>query len=176
MNITSDDFLLAKIREQNLYCDEASLEKGTKKIKRKFKLAGIQNDIVTESIAIYRFFVTTSNKITCNNFLTLTVKSKDWEDVQKKYKKQIEGNNSYIDIQRIEVLTQDELLMKLKDKKNQFIYVAKLSDKKFSDLKKLPFKIERLHRPLSESKTSEIVNSLISSTKEADTFLKKLGL
>jgi hypothetical protein len=173
MDMFPDAFFLAKISEQNLYCDEFSLEKGTEKIKRKFKLAGVQ---ALKSIDIYTFFVTTSKGYICRGLLTLTVKPNDWEDIQGKYIKQLKGKNCYIDIQKIETLSKDELLIKLKDKKNQFIYAAKLSEKKFKELKKLPFNLSRLHQPLSTIKTNNIVNGLIGDSKESENLLKTLGL
>jgi hypothetical protein len=160
--------LLDRIKTRNIHCDEKSEEKLTGVTKRKYKLAGN----ILPPINIYNFFVLTSNKDTCQNYLTLEVKNEEWENKDTKY---LKAGSSYIDIKRVEPLTKEDLLKKIKDPFNRFYPVAILPENKFHDLKILLNRLPTSHSFISDETKTVIVQAL-EETNTIDSTLKKLGL
>lgn len=171
-----DAFFLKKIQTRHLYCDKKSKEESTGVIKWKFKLAGIQEDILTDAIHIYRFFVGTSKASSCEKNLTLEVKPSDWEHINSPYMHSIGALSGYFDVKKIEVLNQDDLLEKLKDTANGFQYAAKLHYDVFGRLQTLAYALHRAHKPISAKKVPHIISALIRENDEATEILKTLGL
>lgn len=168
-----DEIYLSKISTRGLYFDKNSKEVSTGIVKGKFKLAGINGDILSGILQIYRFFVGTSEVSSCQKELTLEVKNEHWEDV-------IDGHifsvSTFFDVRNIDVITRDGLLEKLKDQSNGFPYVGKLKYDHFGELQKIAFSLHRAHKPIRKVKANDIVNALIRKTDVANEIMKKLGL
>ncbi len=175
--ILPDAMYLAKIRSKCIYFDEASKEKFTSKVKGKYKLCGlIKEDLITEAIGLYRFFVGTSQKQACVGRCTIEITKNDYEDVDMngRYSSSLLNGVGYYDINKLDVLTKDELLIKLKS--CSFPYVAEVSYKKFGELIDITFGL-RGHHELRQSKNARhIVEALIRESDEVDAILLKIGL
>ena len=161
----SDEVHLSKIQKQCAYRDEKSLEETTGNIKRKYKLAG--NAIL--DLDTYTFFVTTRWKDTCHKPLTLKVNPTDWVNPAENRFSDV----TYIDIRKVTALTRGELLQKIKDSRNGFCYVAKLSDPKFTKLQSLLARMP-YSRVAIAPETKRLIERALA--KEADKVLRKLNL
>ena len=126
--ILPDGLLLRKVTIQNVYFDKKSYEKSTGLTKPKYKLAGNPLN------KVYTFFITTTNSDACHRKSTVIVKKCHWEN---KVDNHLNAPESFIDVKKVEVLTSDEVLIKIKDLDNKFILTAKLCDSKFSELKSI---------------------------------------
>jgi len=133
-----DEFYLNSIKESHAYQDIKSIEKATRIEKRKFKLA-CKPILILE---IYSFLLIHSSDSACIKDLTLCVKRSDWEKRNPKYLYRLQKAESFIDINKCEAITKEILLKKIKDKKNKFAYIAKLSDAKYDELKNIAMKLE----------------------------------
>ncbi|MFA6096857.1 MAG: hypothetical protein WC788_04485 [Candidatus Paceibacterota bacterium] len=162
-----EKLLLSKIKTRNVFLDRKSKEKTTIVVKPKYKLSS------SSILDIYIFFVLTSKEITCKKYYTLTVRKEEWEEKNSCYL----NGCSYIDITNIESFSKEELLIKIKDKFNGFPYVAKISDKKFSELKLLQNNINKGYNysGISEE-TKDLINIALAEANIANETLKKLGL
>lgn len=153
MIVLTDELYLARIESQNMYMDWDSFERKTAKRKPKFKLAG---NSYSES-EVCPFWISTSCKESCYHLTTIKVQEKEWEDREPKA---LLGT-SYIDMNKYEMISRDDILTKCKDCDNGFPTVARMPDtrfKEFLDLKK------NIHRnpKVSNSKLVE-VNDLIQT-------------
>lgn len=131
-----DELLLGRIRQRNLYCDRQSREKLTDTVKPKLKLAS--RPVLDE----YFFHVLTSQKGSCKARCTLFVRREEWTEVADVY--YLGKPLSCCDITKFELIGKTELLYKMKDRKNGFPYVARMSPAKYGQLKKLAKKAVRM--------------------------------
>jgi hypothetical protein len=162
-----DHILLSKVRKQGVYFDYYSLEKMTSVTKPKYKLA-----INILPIGIYFFCILTTNESACDSLVSLTVSQSDWENKDPKY---LNEPYSYIDIKKTEVLQKTELLAKIKDARNQFIFVAIMNDKKFEELRLLKSKLSKSKRYISERRRN-IIDIAFTEANIADEVLAKLQI
>lgn len=162
-----EKLLLAKIETQNAYFDKKSKEESTNMIKRKYKLTGN----IFPAFNIYTFFVLTSNKDSCQRFLTIEIYCQDWEDREAKH---LTASVSYIDIKRVEVMGKIDLLNKKRDIENGFLYVGRLSNEKYKKLQELRSKVPKT----VPKHTKDFIDLALIETEgdTVDTILKKLGL
>ncbi len=166
-----DKLLLSKIQTQNVYCDKDSLEKTTSVIKHKYKIAGN----ILSPLNIYAFFITTTNKDACQKSLTVTIESKHWESRLAGY---LNEAYTYVDIRKIELLTDLELLKKMRDSTNGFPCVARLCDIKYRDMQNLRNHAHTSKSYLPLEKTTLIkmaLDEIVDTSHIADDILKKLG-
>lgn len=171
-----DEFLLMKILTKCLYFDQKSKEGSTGVIKKKYKLAGINNDILTETTQVYRFFVGTSEEASCQKELTLAIYPNDWEEIDDSHKSTIGSIAGYYDVKNIDVIGRTELLEKMRDISNGFKYVANLKYEAFGKLKSIALQLDRAHKPISKTKVPHILNALIKKNDEVERIMQKLGL
>jgi hypothetical protein len=171
-----DDFLLKKILTRHLYFDKKSKEESTGIVKGKYKLAGINEDILTNAIQVYRFFVGTSEETSCQKELTLKTHPSHWEDLDPSYKNTIGSLCGYFDVRNIEVLNRSELIEKMRDGSNGFPLVAKLKYQFFGDLQRIALNLDRAHKPISKIKIPHILKALIKKSDNADMIMRNLGL
>jgi hypothetical protein len=165
--IAPDEVLLRNIESQHLYCDENSFESTTKITKRKYKLAGE----IFAPLNIYAFFVTTTNKTSCS-FLHIVVNANDWILLVGGYLAKKVG---YIDINKVDVFTGDELILKMKDVTNSYKKIAKLNDRKYKELQELRKDAHKIKMDLTKL---ALVNIALSEPIDnfSDDILIKLGL
>ena len=123
MTLSAQDLKRLLIKN-HVYCDERSIESGTKVIKRKYKIFCNPIDAWDQ----YAFVITFGQKESTNENHTFIVKESDWE-----YKvNQFEGRkpylhgDSYCDVSKIDILTSDQIFYKIREKDNQFLCIAKL--------------------------------------------------
>ncbi|MBI4845048.1 MAG: hypothetical protein HY810_01000 [Candidatus Omnitrophica bacterium] len=163
-----DDILISIIQPQNAHCDFTSVEPTTNKKKKKYKLAG---KVILQPLNFYPFFILTSNKSTCQEYLTVCIKREEWADRNSTH---LAEEKSYIDIKKIETLTQEEIIDKMRDPDNGFPCIAKLCDKKFEEIAE---KRKNLHKATRlSSKTQDIINAALSEADIANNILKNLSL
>lgn len=174
--IFPDEFYLAKVSTRCLYFDKKSKENFTGVVKRKYKLAGINNDILTDVTEVYRFFVGTSEQSSCQRELTLEVKPGHWEFIDTSHQSTLGAKSGYFDVGKIDVLNRAELMDKMKDTSNGFAYVARLKEKCFGDLQSLASRLHRAHRPISKTRVPHILNALIKESDDVDKIMLQLGL
>lgn len=175
MMIFSDEVYLSKVSTRGLYFDKKSKEEYTGKVKKKYKLAGIQDDILSE-LQIFRFFVGTSKESSCQKALTLKVEPEDWEDVHDSHSSTVGSKCGYFDVRKVDILNREELLTKIKDPSNGFGYVAKLKYECFGDLQSLALSLNRSHKPIPPAKVPHILNALIKKSDAVDEIMLQLGL
>lgn len=157
---------LSNIQKYFAYFDSKSLEKSTLKINGKYKLAGKP----LQSLNLYPFFVLTKTKETCFSYLRLCIEKKDWINRKPKY---LEEDKSYTDLKnRVETLSAEELLKKIRDKENGFIVVAQLCKGKCTELQELMTRVFKSKKQISKESKRILALTLESS----DEILKKLGL
>ena len=167
---------LSKISHRCLYCDKKSVEPGTGVIKKKYKLASVPGDIVTHQLNVYRFFIGTSQKEACQKDLTLVVMPEHWEHIDILYESVLANTTGYYDLRRVEVMSKDELLLKLKEKPISFQYAAKLRTEHFDQLRSLSPKLYRSHKALSKEKIDNILGALFQDNEDINKILSLLGL
>lgn len=121
-----DISLLNRIKKQHVYLDRKSKEQFYPyKEKRKYKLAG--NPLLDN----YFFHVLTTGKDACTGAFTIALNRSDWENMTPKSKMEDVG---YCDVTNYELIQRAILLQKMKDKKNGFPTIARLSDLKYQDI------------------------------------------
>lgn len=164
--IIPDKLLLSKIQTKNLFYDINSIEAVTGRERNKYKLAG---NIIT---GVYTFFVTYSDDAHCKKHLTLTIPRSDWHNALTGYLKK---PYSYIDLsKKVEVFGEAELLLKLRDTKNGFPFIACLCDKKYEELEDLRNKMPRGYE-LVDTKAN-LVDLALGDLQEAQRLVGELGL
>jgi hypothetical protein len=164
-----DKLLISKIKNQHVYFDFKSIEKTTKIQKRKYKLAG--NTINLSPYSFYPFFLITKNQDACRKCLTVCIEQVDWEQKVQGY---LNLQYSYIDIHKVEVLNENDILDKIKDSQNGFPCVAKLSDKKYEELKSKLLVLSSNRDIVSQ--TTSIIQCALAEANIAETILEKLKL
>jgi len=164
-----DWFLIKKIKIQHAYCDRTSKEISTGVIKTKYKLAG---NLVP--LQIYTFFIATKNKSACKTGSFIEVEQKDWEQLSTGHLREPVG---YIDINKIEPLTEQELLVKIKDKNNGFNCVARLCDIKFQELKTLRCRAHIDQQSIEKTALIQIaLSEVVDLNQYSQDVIDKLGL
>lgn len=131
----TDRFVLMKIKRRNVYYDKHSIERSTKRERNKFKI--LNNSI--DTLKIYIFFPLTSQdyvQIDKPEFF-LTCEPQHWEDIHLDFSDRLNSQCSYLDIRKVEEMTEEELLTKLHDSTNSFRLAGTLCDVRFADLQSL---------------------------------------
>src|SRR5438552_123320 len=116
-----DSVLLSLIKPKNLHSDRKSFEKKTGITKTKFKLFRKK---ILSPLNLYIFFIITTNPNACERFFTLIIMPSDWINLKPGH---LQPKTSYLDIRKLELLEEKEILAKSKDAGNKFIRVAELS-------------------------------------------------
>ena len=165
--IFPDEVLMNLVEPQFSYYDKKSFEEKTGIIKPKYKLLRKKLPFPLNS---FIFFVLTTNVDACERFFTLHLQQTDWINIKTGY---LLEKCSYLDIRKIEVLDEGNVLKKMKDCDNKFLKIAKLSDKKFSEIKTLY--ANSYQNPV---KVSEEIRELIeiATTDSEEKILQRLGL
>lgn len=163
-----DEIILQRIEKSCAYCDEKSFEKRTGKIGRKYKLAGNPLKV----LKIYPFFILTKDKFTCSGHLTLKIAPKEWVEKEPNYLKNV---ISYLDITKVEPLSDEEIIEKSKDLQNKFKRVARLRADKLKRLEKMRKKLHYTRKHISPPKKN-LINEAIKEIKTPDRILKQLDL
>lgn len=167
-HLIPDSILLSSIKPQHAHCDTKSEEKFTKRIKKKYKLAGEQNIPY-----VYIFFTIDSDDTSCHKPLTIEVVKTDWEN---KTQNHLENDRSYIDVcNNLDILSKDDILSKKRDGNNGLLCVAKLSDVKYQQMLGLKERVGKTTKYVSPE-TQEIIKTALGETNISDKALEKLGL
>jgi hypothetical protein len=165
ITVTDDAIKLMAIKQKHAYYDKKSQHPYIRKIiKPKYKLATLQ----FYDLGQYLFFVFTSDRTACQFQFLFSVTDADWRE-------KVPGvalPASYCDHTRHEWLEQSELLFKIRDPRNGFPYVARLSDEKYSELQTIVKKANE--SPTSSKEVREIVGKGILTTING--LASKLGI
>lgn len=154
-----------EVKSQNVYCDWKSLEKSTNILKKKYKIAGNTfPDVCT-------FFILCGDNNACNARTTVTINQADFLNRNTIF---LTGSCSYLDVLKVEFLSVQEILLKRKDEENRFPFVARLSDKKYLEVKETRKKVKRGYDFVD--KKANIVDIALESLDTATEKLKELGL
>lgn len=154
---------------QKIYFDKKSEEQGTGIIKEKYKIAG--NKLPTLNICT--FFMMTSNRESCKSQFTVTFTPQHCEILEAGHLR----NESYVDITKTDVLSEDNVISKMDDLQNEFKYVARLCDSKFSELINLAFRVRTHQSSLSLERVVLIQAALgIDTSNVSEEILEKLRL
>ena len=166
-----DELLLKLVETQKVYFDRKSIEKLTNVQKPKYKLAGNSFG----PINVYTFFVLTTNKDGCCSYSTVCARQEHWESKDPSH---LNSPESYIDIRKIEPLTGEEILIKIRDQNNRFKGIARLCDKKYEELRGLKCDLWKGGHISEERKrlAEEALSDIINIDEVNDDLLKKLGL
>lgn len=159
-----DEVILSKITSRCAYRDEKSIEniKPTPPPKRKFKLSG------GKILEQYLFHPLTTRSSACRQRVTLVINPEHWENkINDEYLNQI----SYCDLRKFDLLLEEDVLFKCRDRENGFEYVAKLCYSKCQELLKLNIQL-RIEPDVSD----EIKNVIDISIADivADEIITKL--
>jgi hypothetical protein len=168
-DIPSDDVIFQSIETQGAYRDEKSLETSTKIVKRKYKLAG--NIIDLPSLKLFSFFVLTTERTACRSVLTVQIKKSDWENKDSRY---LNEEYSYADINKVEPLSKEAIAQKRRDTQNRFLFVGKLSDVKFKELRSKRENLSKT-RPIPE-RHSALIECALADAEIPQKVLEKLSL
>ena len=168
-DIPSDDVIFQSIETQSAYRDEKSLEITTKIVKRKYKLAG--NIIDLPPLKFYPFFILTTEKTACRSALTVQIRKSDWENKDSRY---LNEEYSYADINKVEPLSKESIIQKRRDPQNRFLFVGKLSDEKFAELRSKRENLSKT-RPIPE-KHSALIECALADADIPHKVLEKLSL
>jgi len=161
MQIT-DNVLLLKINEASAYYDKFSVEETIGKIKPKYKL--MRSSILEQ----YFFNVLTKDMTACKKKLTIRIEKDDWLNRAKGYLEKC----SFCDLTKYDIMDKEVLLKKIRDRNNLFLFVGKLCESKYNELKKLSKKVKYL--PYISRETRNIVqNNLLGISNEK---IKELGI
>ncbi len=167
--IFPDHVLIQTIKMQNAYADFKSFEKSTQKKKKKYKLAGHIIDL--SAMIFYPFFILTTRKRACQSVLTVCINKCDWEDKQVDH---LSEECSFIDIKKVEPLSKDDILQKMKDPENGFPFAGRLSDKKFKELRE---KLKNLNQSrFTSEEQSALIQSALAEADIPKKILEKLSL
>lgn len=152
-----DGLLLSKIIKRSTFYDRKSFDKLTSKTKPKYKLAS--NPILEK----FFFHVLTTTLKSCKKRLTVKIKKEDWEDkIKGSY---LQEDISYCDVTKYDLLEKSDLLEKMRDRKNGFIYVAKLCSAKYGKLQKLQGKM-KYHYDISKETIRIVAAGLADNVDE----------
>lgn len=161
--------LLSRVIERGwVYSDRNSKEKLTGKYKTKFKLADYTP---LGEIKVFPFYVLTSSKEACSAYTTEAVKYDEWETVLTKYFPKKE--TSYIDVKKIEVLSEDQVIKKRGSAKNGFKKMARLPESRFKKLSELK---KRAARSTSISSDVKEILKLTTGLASSEEFVKKFKI
>lgn len=160
-----DEVLLNKVQTKNVHFDRKSIEEYTGREGRKYKLAGN----IIKILGIYIFFILTTRESACKRRFTFRIYKKDWENKSLRY---LNGKCSYLDLTKNEVIEEEQLLNKIKNRKNRFTCVAKLCERKYKELQVLCKKTQKIPSISKEAKDT-IGLGLLEITEER---LRSLGL
>lgn len=168
-DVPSQKALAPPIKTQHAYADFKAFEEFTKKTKKKYRLAG--NIIDLSPLIFFPFFFLTKRETACQPALTVCVKQTDWEN---KHSKHLNRKCSFIDIKKVEPLSPEVILEKMKDPENGFPFVGRLSDKKFKELRdKLNNLDQARHLP---EKQSALIQCALAEADISRKILEKLSL
>lgn len=162
-----DHYLIQLIQKQYTYFDKKSLEKFTLKIKEKYKIAGHFFD----ELEIYTFFPVTKNKEACGWQFRVCIKKDEWEN---RLPGHLHLDCSYVSVKNVDVLSKNEILVKIKDPQNGLEKVARLSDSKFSELRETWHRA-KVTRGISRDVAS-IIDGALGEANIPTKILKDLGL
>jgi hypothetical protein len=155
------------VEVRKAYRDRKAFEKITGKTLKKFRLAGDP----LAALGIFPFFFIFGESGALCKRTTLIVKRGDWED---RFPGDLDHDESYIDILRVEPLTREEIRSKRDDPGNGFAPIATLNSKRFGELKSM---IGKLRNPRVGIKVSRETKKLICHGLDAsDEIRMKLGL
>ncbi len=168
-DIPSDDVIFQSIETQGVYRDEKSLEVFTKIVKPKYKLAG--NIIDLPPLLFYPFFILTTQKTACRSLLTVQIRKSDWENRDPRH---LNEEYSYVDINKVEPLSKEAIIQKRRDSQNGFIFVGKLPDAKFEELRSKRKNLSKT-QPIPE-KHSALIECALADAEISQKVLEKLSL
>ncbi|MCX6745935.1 MAG: hypothetical protein NTX00_02840 [Candidatus Parcubacteria bacterium] len=160
--------ILLKVKARNLYLDRKSIEQNTGVQKIKYKLAAN----VLKDLQIYPFFILRS-ELTCSRYFAFQIDRGDWLQSRGDY---LNKPCSYIDIRCPEIIGQNELYLKIRDKRN-FFSVARLKDSKYNEMVNFAERIKMTSDVRDETK-GLILKELTGDTQgiNIDNFLEKYKL
>lgn len=168
-DIPSDDVIIQSIETRSAYRDEKSLEAYTKIVKPKYKLAG--NIIDLSPLMFYPFFILTTERTACRSLLTVQIRKSDWENKDPLH---LNEEYSYVDINKVEPLSKEAIAQKRRDPKNRFLFVGKLSDTKFKELRSKRENLSKT-RPIPE-RHSALIECALADAEIPQKVLEKLSL
>lgn len=112
-----------------MHRDNRSFEASLGSFKRKYKLAGRS----IRGLDQHHFFVTSSGDAAFHKDTTIKVESNEWLKPRLVFKTFF-NNPCYIDLNRVEAYSSPEVLAKINDTSNRFLYVAELPQVRFDEL------------------------------------------
>lgn len=155
--------LSAFIQEEWVYLDPNSIEPFIGTIKRKYKLFGKQ------FLNQFHFFVLTTCKTACKEYLSIEIVQSDWEKKKSGY---LRSEFSYTDLTKRCIITSDELLKKCTAKSDPFLDVAKIKSNKY---KELLLKVSNFHMLQNQDAQKELTKFFKLDHKGVE-LLAKLGI
>ncbi|MDD3434546.1 MAG: hypothetical protein PHD96_01315 [Candidatus Pacebacteria bacterium] len=157
------------IKTRNVYLDKKSAEKGTNRVKKKYKLAG--NKLPPE-LGVFIFFILMGSISACQKFLTIQVGASEWINRDSRCSYLLQGD-SFIDVHKVEKLSTGEVRDKINDKWNGFTYVAEIPPAKFKKLQNKMYLIPRSFKPISPELERL---AKIGLTRKVNETIQKLGI
>ncbi len=165
--------LLSRVQTQKVFCDRTSIDRHTHQRKTKYKVAGN----ILAPLKVYAFFVATSQRDACKKNSTVVVEPQHWENVVGTH---LRAPFTYLDVRKVEPLSDQELAQKMRDPANRFSCVARLCDAKYQELKGLRSSVHTHHAYLPVDQIVLIKAALddvfVDTSKISDDILQKLGL
>lgn len=156
------------VQVRKAYRDRKAFEESTGLTKKKFRLAGAS----VAELNVYPFFYIFGEIKALIKSATFTVRREDWED---RVPDELDHDESFIDVSRVESLTREEIQAKRDDPENRFSPIAALSSVRFAELKKLAKK--QLRDPRFGVRVSRDTKKLVCYALEAgDDLMRKLRL
>jgi len=162
------DIICRHVKAKNVHRDEKSKEIATRKVKRKYKLAG--NPI--SDLDQFVFFVMTSKGDTYHRITSIQVNETEWINRSNAFPASLKGM-SYVDLTRHEVLTTGEVGYKILDPNNRLQRIAELPEYKYRELKSKLVRMRTLRKPTAPEVTRLLARGL---EPLSDELIRELGI
>lgn len=164
--------LLSYVNLRNAFLDRKSEEKGTTRVKAKYKLL-TQKDTTLTELGVFVFHVLTTGDESYIQSKSIDILFADWEYRDGTH---LGSTSSKLCTQKVDVMNKESLLAKIRDTENRFSHTGTLQQKKFSEV------IEFIKKDFekTDSKTDfdvkEIVNAIFDKKQIVEQVLNKFGL
>lgn len=160
------------IQKRHIYADAISEERHTGVTKKKYKLAGSWPESL-RSQNIRLFFISSSKSYNMGKDTGVKIDRDDYEICSLK---QLSEKTSYYDVTKSEVLSNKEILQKMRDPRNKFKDVATIKEASFKKFLEAANGLRvRARPPISVQNIIDINKSIIDE-EFSEARLKKLGL
>lgn len=160
------------IKPRRAYLDRFSVEENTARIKPKYKLLTHKNKSLTE-LGVYIFHVLTKGVDSYAKERTINILLEDWEQRDGTH---LSEACSKLDFQKVDILDEDKILLKMRDSKNGFQAKGTLKQQKFLEVLDFIKNGSEEINLRTDTDVRDAIQSLIRNAKLPENVLVRFGL